>query len=589
MFCYFYFGFFSISLLFFVEKVIFSFLSHYFLSIPKLLNVLFHSVTLMDVRYHVGQLLEQQSVLGMRSFIVGNRNGSYYYHNSSTRHGGWFVRDRSELFRVLAEVRVDSQPVRMLTHRFHLVEQDHGDFRESFFMPLREQAFVYRLSKPQDIELVFDVAKIGDARVWGRIYTVTVDSGRTIIRFTKKTDKREDPTNGVDEFVFFVVINKAGEIIKRWDEKHYADEHRDSEHYSRLLFRALRLWDTDVIITANQDLNDAIDANKRVESELPRFIAEYRSSAEKLSQLSLASAAASWSLGNFTLGLSLFSGVPFSHDSHQELLALKGLSLSEVPIKDYLLRHVRALTSDGYVLNNHHSSSDQKIEDAGLLFYQLHGITDQLSADEKKYAAEKVADVLDNIERRMVNGLVRSVDKTPVELQALHCALYAAAYRLTKNAVYQEKEKQLRETLRSLYWNGKILARSLADFNAASTVFLAAYYYPELLNTEEWKICFNNVLKTVWLAWGGVRDGVHSTLWLNNIAGVVLHRADKKLFNDYVEKIYAASSDELLWKNCLGVAGAHSSAELLRSDGVSSLSAATFIELATALHRHGCS
>ncbi|HLD34144.1 MAG TPA: hypothetical protein VJB66_05430 [Candidatus Nanoarchaeia archaeon] len=536
----------------------------------------------MNVRYTLSQTVEQQSVPGIRSFIVGN-DDCYYLHDQMTRFGGWFVRDRDQSFRVLAEIRGPTSAVQSIHHKFYSVEQERSLFRESFFVSSTNKSFVYRINKPTDMELVFDVNKLGDDRRWGRNYNVTLEGDRTVIRFTKKTDSREDSTNGRDEYTFFIVINKIGKIIKRWDEKVYRDEHRDSADYSRLLFRAISLWDSDVIITANQDLNDAMDANRRVETQLHSIIAAERATVERYSVYPLDVAAAAWVLNHF--------GSMHRLTTH-DILAQRARVLLGLDITDRLVHYLRSITPDGYILHDLSSVSDARTSDGiGLLFLRLLDVVPQLSRDERHLAQQKIAHVIDLQEKRMVHGLLStqhasllSSPDTSLELQVLQCALYNAGYLLTKNVAYLEAEKALRAAIRKLFWNGQTLACGLADFSVSSSIFLAAYYYPALLSAEEWKTCFTAALNQLWLDWGGIKEHGSSRLWMNNIAAIVLNRTHRSFFKEYVDKIYAASSIELLWKGCLGVSAELSDADVLRSqDGVSVLSAATFIELANEL------
>ena len=58
-----------------------------------------------------------------------------------------------------------------------------------------------------------------------------------------------------------------------------------------------------------------------------------------------------------------------------------------------------------------------------------------------------------------------------------------------------------------------------------------------------------------------------SWFWINNLAALVLARADKAKFKDKINQIMKASKEEILWKGCIGCHSELSSAKELKSEG----------------------
>ena len=140
------------------------------------------------------------------------------------------------------------------------------------------------------------------------------------------------------------------------------------------------------------------------------------------------------------------------------------------------------------------------------------------------------------------------------------------------------------------------------DFTIRPNIFIAAYVYQELLTNKEWETCFNNALKYLWLDWGGLstidksnplftsestgenKKSYHrgdSWFWVNNLAALTLSRINNKKFDKNIKKIIDASTEEILWKGCIGCHSELSSAKELSSKGCfnQAWSNAMFIEL----------
>ena len=195
-----------------------------------------------------------------------------------------------------------------------------------------------------------------------------------------------------------------------------------------------------------------------------------------------------------------------------------------------------------------------------------------------------------------------------IEMQALRLNMYKIMFELTQNQKYKVLENVLKEKVREKFWNGNILADGIGDFTIRPNIFIAAYAYPELLLNEEWQICFENALSSLWLEWGGLStidksSSIYSDIdtgediksyhrgnswfWINNLAALALSKINKNRFNKNIQKIIEASAEEILWKGCIGCHSEISSAKQLESKGCfnQAWSNAMFIEMVGAVFR----
>lgn len=189
-----------------------------------------------------------------------------------------------------------------------------------------------------------------------------------------------------------------------------------------------------------------------------------------------------------------------------------------------------------------------------------------------------------------------------IEMQALRLNMYKLMFEITQDKKYRILENLLRSNLKNKFWNGKILADGLQDFTIRPNLFIAAYAYPELLTNAEWETCFENALKGLWLDWGGLstidkrnllfankstgednRSYHHgdSWFWINNLAALTLNKINKQKFEKQIKKILSASTEEILWKGCIGCHSELSSANQMKNNGCfnQAWSNAMFIEL----------
>ena len=159
------------------------------------------------------------------------------------------------------------------------------------------------------------------------------------------------------------------------------------------------------------------------------------------------------------------------------------------------------------------------------------------------------------------------------------------------------------KTVRTNFWDGAILADGLGDKTIRPNIFLAYYFYPDLLLEHEWVKCFENSLKALWLSWGGLASlqkdhpnfcgryrgcgepdqSYHngdSWFFLNNIAALALFKVGAKKFEEEIKAIMSAGTNDILWNGVTGYSSELSSADNFSPAGcfAQSWSAATYAE-----------
>jgi glycogen debranching enzyme len=175
-----------------------------------------------------------------------------------------------------------------------------------------------------------------------------------------------------------------------------------------------------------------------------------------------------------------------------------------------------------------------------------------------------------------------------IEIQAMKLfALNLASILTNKKEEFRKKEYILKKEVREIYWNGNVLLDS-PDKKVRPNVFIAYYFYPQLLEKKEWEICFNTLIKNLWCEWGGFStldkknplfhknytgetgESYHngdSWFWINNLGGWVLTDLDKEKYYIYIKKILDASTREILFSGAIGNHSELSSASHLKSEG----------------------
>jgi hypothetical protein len=312
-------------------------------------------------------------------------------------------------------------------------------------------------------------------------------------------------------------------------------------------------------------------------------------------------------------------------------------------VKDILFRQLSSIRKDGRVNLFYPSGKDDNSESADAIgwvmkrtydffesLFKKKIVAEYLSPEDLEFIKTKVEDCIYGlIDKHTTNDLEINKRKETwmdtdylgdtregyrIEIQALRLNLYKLMKLLCKvtkdelgEDLAEKLEEDLAEKVKKDFWNGEYLDDGLKDNVIRPNVFIAYYIYPELLSDSEWIRCFKAVLPALWNEWGGLTSidrknqlycdhhtgednkSYHhgdSWFWINNMAAICMARLSRMRFNDYINKIVEASTEEILWKGALGHHAEISSSAKLESCGclMQAWSAAMYIEMMNELY-----
>ncbi len=577
------------------------------------------------------QIMERE-VKDNHSFLLTNKVGGYVWFGSKpeSRYQGVFFRANNRMMKVIEEIKVGGK-VEEIHNKMHSVERKKADIKENYFMAPGRNCLLYELNKANEMVVVLDIKDSYDSREWGRHYEIFKWKKCIIVKFTKKTDEKEDKSHDKEEHTCYLAIKTKDVKFKKiddWFENSFKiDKKRGSSPHKRYVYHALKLKAKKVVFSFYDTLKKAVEEAefvykhskflKKQKKDYVEGIQGVKNNDFNLTYVNAVNALDS--LVTKTENIEgVYAGLPwfFQYWGRDELISMKALMLQQEveEVHRFLFRHLFEISPWGRIPNRTPSSHLDSADATGWLFVRIKDFIKHFSKKEKKVISNKLKKVLDLlIEEYGKDRFVKNKEKETwmdtidregvrVEIQALTLAMYKLMYKLTKNKFYQSLEIVLRRKAKDMLWDGKILADGVNDKTVRPNVFIAAYVYPELLSKEEWRTCFKNVLKKLWLNWGGLATidrknkhyvGVHSGennksyhngdswYWVNNMAAIVMNRVDPVFFEKYINQILKASRHELLWNGAIGHHAEISSASKIESQGcvAQAWSAAMFIEL----------
>ena len=580
-------------------------------------------------------------------FLTTNKEGGYFClaNIDKSRYDGLFFFDE-KMYKVIESLHiVDSSKASRIINKFYEIKRECGSATETFFMPHHYDSLVYEITKPSIIEIVLDARKSYDQRQWGRFYSIWQEGNKIIVKFIKKTDAREDNSDGKEEYSLFLVLKFDGMFkkIEEWEKRNYEfDKKRNSMPYERYVFSALTLKTDKVVLSFSKNKEKAkkeadyvfrnIEMLRKKQKEYYDTLLKSKKSIKN--NVLMAYSCAINSLDSLVVDdKGIFAGLPwfFQFWTRDEAISLKALMLCEnfSLAKNILFRHLKSVLYDGKLpikpdsLLRSADSAGWISKRAENLIYILKNkkiLEKHFTRNEIKKIEERIGHsldfmikyhtkehlVLNNEKETWMDSLQR--DGFRIEIQAMQLSMYKLMHGLTNNKIYQELENNLKKEVRKKFWNRKCLADGLNDFTIRPNIFIAAYMYPKLLTKKEWIACFDNALRHLWNNWGGVstvdkkseffisestgeiNESYHngdSWFWINNLAAIVLHRLDKERYKKYINKILEASTKEILWQGAIGHHSELSSSKELKSEGclAQAWSAAMYIELINEIYK----
>ncbi|MEK6942445.1 MAG: amylo-alpha-1,6-glucosidase [Nanoarchaeota archaeon] len=579
----------------------------------------------MQVAHNFGEEEVSSNTNENASFMLTNGNGSYCNLACipSSRYQGvsFFDKNENRMFKFIENLEVKGNNyINLIRNLFYSVERKKGTLLEKFFMPKEHNSVIYELDAERQVDIIMDCRESYSNKDWGRFYEIFQQDGCAVVKFTKRTDRNEDATDGYEEYTLYMAIksdNPNCEENCRWVERRYVDdEKRNSNPFRRHVYNALRMEGSKFVFSMARSMKGAIDeCNKVFENaeglknkEKERFfslmnskqISKVIKSKKIPSETKAAYLNCANSLGNLSVDSNVFAGLPwfFQFWTRDSMISLKALSIIDKGAAESTLgAHLSKVMDNGRLPNIIGQNGFGNADAVGWMFLRndignkekivsaaeksLNGLLKYYTKDSFAYNYAKETWMDTDFANDSREGM-------RIEMQALRLGFYKMMHELTSDAKYKILENLLKAKVKEKFWNGKVLADGLGDFTVRPNSFIAAYAYPELLPKDEWMVCFENSLNSLWLEWGGLstidkshylftnshtgedRKSYHrgdSWFWINNLAALVLARADKAKFKDKINQIMKASKEEILWKGCIGCHSELSSAKELKSEG----------------------
>lgn len=580
---------------------------------------------------------------GELSFMLSNSTGGFVHFSTSnsSKYQGFFARIGNSLFKILESVNVASEEeVAAVENTGYSAILHRGSFYELFFLPQKKNCLVYQSSIELPVELSFDIMPANDFRQWGRHYKAAEAADNSVIvHFIKKTDSREDKSNGGIEYEVFAAIRHDGFVSSlngEWVRRSYSLDAKRNSASERYVYRSATITAKTLVISAAESAGAALKEANSIFKSVDRLKKESKVHYDGLCKSSpkqssgkedaaMAANAAAIALDKLKTSSGMYAGLPwfFQEWSRDELVSCVAFPATER--KKVVLKHLDRILDDGRLPNieiGKYSGSPAGCSDSvGWLFKRASDLH-----YEKKFTAMEVKKLKSAL-KKSIDGLLRHHSKNGfitneknetwmdtsfnddgrkgacIEIQAMQLNMYSLMHRLSREKTYLLLEKSLRQNVRKFFWNGSILADRLNDYTVRPNIFIAAYFYPQLLSRKEWESCMQGAISKLWLGWGGLAtiDKGHanfrssytgennasyhrgdSWFWLNNLAAAVMTKINKRKFKHYIEKIAAASTNDILWKGAVGCGSELSSASTQKAEGClcQAWSNATFVELA---------
>ncbi|MDP2750483.1 MAG: amylo-alpha-1,6-glucosidase [Nanoarchaeota archaeon] len=595
--------------------------------------------------------------LNQNAFLLTNRHGGYalFSGRQISRFFGLYFNSGFRMFKILENIIIkDSSELVSLKLDNLSAERKRSDgVHENFFMPFGRNALVYELSSEKDLEFVFDIRESYDNRNFGRYYNISRFKNKIVISYTKKKDYRDYNGNagaadgknqGEDEYTVHACIafpdeNFYYEKAEQWFPVEYdMDKKRNSSPWGKYVFNAFSAKTSRCVVSFGSSRKEAISEADYVLSNLDNlklkqreFYISYSLRKKILHENQLT--AFKFSL-NAVHNLSsiiddsagIYAGLPwfFQFWSRDEAISLQALFLSGALTfsKDVVMRQLEMIDDKGFLFGQYPKNSIVSADALGWLCKRIHQNLHKFSNEEKEIIYSKIKSAADLLFKNSTSDCIAfNHPKTTwmdtdfkgdsragarIEIQAMRLIMYRLLHDLSVNDIhkkfYSNLEQKTKQKVKDAFWNGKYLKDGADDETIRPNVFIAYYIYPELLGNLEWKICFENCLKALWLDWGGISSidkkshlfcdthtgedprSYHrgdSWYWINNLAALCMFKLDKEMFAKNIHAILDASTREILNHGAIGYHAELSSAKEQKSQGclAQAWSSAMFVEL----------
>ncbi len=536
------------------------------------------------------------------SFLLGNDLGDYLWLSDSpqSRYQGWFFssEDRAgeKIYKLIEDIRpVGRKEADEICNSFSEVQRSGDDFCETFSISEDKHLIKYMLSKERSVELILDMRdSYGDFYPQYKIEII----GQVVLI--------KSSFNGEEIFLAIKGFEEDPKILNERFVRYYqADKERNSPPFEKAVFKALEMKGKSFTFSASKSREEAL--------ELLKHYYKKREIDERVEPIDFI--AAEEGIRNLIVEdeKRIYAGFPwfFQFWKRDEAISLGGVAIVD---------KLKAENIFWALLESDKSGEPGRVVDGmGWIFKRSFLFLNDFDKEKedklnsflkKALTKEEDQDQLLKINRSKetwMDSIPREGARIEIQALQLNMLKLGSLIDSEKSKQYLKEKEALEDMVRKNFWDGNILAdgyfpdKNYVDKTVRPNIFLAYYIYPELLTEKEWRICFKNALKELWLEWGGLStiskndarfnqkhtgenpQSYHqgdSWFFVNNLAAIAMHRLDPDFFSGEVNQIMTASRNNLLWKGAAGHLSEISSAQELRSEGAISQawSFATYLE-----------
>lgn len=372
----------------------------------------------MRVIHNLGMLSINRGVNENAGFLLTNKKGGYcsFYNAPASRYQGMFCFDEKTgaMYKFIENIEVgEKSDATSLKNNFYSIERQSRGVLESFLMPEFHNSLAYWLNTQNKIDVILDCKESYDNREFGRHYDIHEEAGCVVIKFTKKTDAREDSTDGSEEFVLYLAIKSDSNGLKkndRWIERRYPyDEARKSPPFKRHVYNAVSLKGAKFVFSVSKNKNSAIKECEYVFNNLEELkrneencfidmlkkghIKKIMQNQKISNEIRIAYINSVNSLNNLIAdnkgNCGVFAGLPwfFQFWSRDALISLKALSKIDNPLAEKMLfGYLNKINNDGRLpnLTGKKGSTELGSADAhGWLFLRCNEIIEKIRKNKE--------------------------------------------------------------------------------------------------------------------------------------------------------------------------------------------------------------
>lgn len=589
-------------------------------------------------------LFGKEVVTNADALMLTNGIGGYFYYSPTqiSKYQGFCINDNNKMFKIIDRIRLNNFKINEILFDGSEIEASNESEYQKFLLVKEKNCLIYETNSKDASFFDFDCRESFDMTDWGRFYDIIVKDNMIIIRYNKRKDEKNSSSTEYELYTVICADNIKLNRLGNWNESKYSFDMKRNDGKSRFIYEAFSLKVKKAVICSSFSKEEAIKSAKEVYLSIKKIKSDTKNNIKLVSvktkneRVNYAYALSSIALRSLIVKSNenkfIFAGLPwfFQFWTRDTAMSLKGINLINETdfVKSELLYYINNIKEDGLIPNILPQSGLNSIDGIGLIFYRISEFIALFSDKELRIIYDRLRKTVYSLSKNYFenNLLVNKKHETwmdtqnregaRIEVQALFLSMLSLLKLLSNKFEdkeeynrTQEKEVLIKNKVRSAFFRNGYLYDGANDPVIRPNIFLAFYFYPELLAKSEWINVFDNVLDFLWLDWGGIstldkrnidfldkHTGVDdksyhngdSWFYLNNLAALVLNALDNKRYKKYIDKIIQSSTNEILDSGIFGYHAELSSAALFESNGclAQAWSSALYLELINTIGKY---